>query len=190
MAMMMMMYKEHDVYISMREKRKLQTALERKKPTIRITVHPTHVAGSDRAKLLLTKRQISKLEKGKKNVSISMSKRQLQSNVKYEGGFLSVLASLAGKVLPTVLAGLSSGLLSGLVERAVKGGDGLYLHKDGHCYKAEPVEGNGLYLSPHQALTQGNGLFLKHGDNIYDGKGLLLGPNSPFKKIPILGLIL
>ena len=36
----------------------------------------------------------------------------------------------------------------------------------------------------------GDGLFLKHGSNIYDGRGLLLGKNSPFKNIPILGLLL
>ena len=57
-----------------------------------------------------------------------MSKRQLRANVKYEGGFLSVLVGLAGRALPTVLTGLSAGLLSGLVEKAVKG-DGLYLQK-------------------------------------------------------------
>ena len=28
-------------------------------------------------------------------------------------------------------------------------GNGLYLHKSGHCVKVEPVEGNGLYLTPH-----------------------------------------
>ena len=28
-------------------------------------------------------------------------------------------------------------------------GNGLYLHKYGHCVKLEPVEGNGLYLTPY-----------------------------------------
>ena len=28
-------------------------------------------------------------------------------------------------------------------------GNGLYLHKSGHCVKVEPVKGNGLYLTPH-----------------------------------------
>ena len=32
-------------------------------------------------------------------------------------------------------------------------GSGLsYLHKSGHCVKLEPVEGNGLYLTPHSRL--------------------------------------
>ena len=184
-----MMYKEHEVYISIKAKRSLQKALRRKKQILSITVQPTGAVGGEKAKLLLTKRQISKLEKGRKNVLISMSKRQLRANVKYEGGFLSVLAGLAARALPTLLTGLSAGLLSGLVEKAVKG-DGLYLQKGGYCYRADPVEGDGLYLTPHRKLTQGDGLYLKHGSDIHDGNGLLLGANSPFKNIPILGLIL
>ena len=36
-----------------------------------------------------------------------------------------------------------------------------------------------------------NGLYLRHdGHDIYHGEGILLGKNSPFKDIPILGLIL
>ena len=35
--------------------------------------------------------------------------------------------------------------------------------------------------------SYGNGLYLKQGGKLYDGKGLLLGPNSPFANIPILG---
>jgi len=36
----------------------------------------------------------------------------------------------------------------------------------------------------------GNRLYLRKEGKIYDGKGLLLGPQSPFKSIPILGMIL
>ena len=36
----------------------------------------------------------------------------------------------------------------------------------------------------------GDGLYLKKDGHIYDGKGLLLGPNNPFKNIPILGMLL
>ena len=184
-----MMYKEYEAFISIKAKRRLQRALKGKKQTLTVRVQSSGAFGGEKATLLLTKRQIAKLEKGKKHVLIKMSKRQLNANKKYEGGFLSVLAGLAGKALPTLLTGLSAGLLSGLVEKAVKG-DGLYLQKGGYCYRADPVEGNGLYLSPHHVLTQGDGLFLKHGSDIHDGKGLLLGANSPFKDIPILGLIL
>ena len=184
-----MLYKEHEAYIPIKSKRRLERALKRKKKTLTVSVQSSGAFGGEKATLLLTKRQIANLEKGKKHVLIKMSKRQLNANKKYEGGFLSVLAGLAAKALPTLVTGLSAGLLSGLVEKAVKG-DGLFLQKGGYCYRADPVEGNGLYLSPHNVLTHGDGLFLKHGSNIHDGKGLLLGANSPFKNIPILGLIL
>ena len=187
-----MVYKEHDVYLPIKEKRRLRTALKKKKKdNLSITIHSTGDYGGEKGKLLLTKRQISQLEKGKKNVLIKMSRRQLNINVKYRGGFLSVLAGLASKWLPSVLTGLSSGLLSGLVEKAVNG-DGVYLQKGGYCYKTDifPDEGGGVHLSPHPMVAQGDGLFLKHGDNVYEGEGLLLGANSPFKDIPILGLIL
>ena len=60
-----------------------------------------------------------------------------------------------------------------------------------HCVKVDPVEGNGLYITPHSrlAVVSGDGLYLKCGASIYDGRGLLLGPHSPFKNIPILGWI-
>ena len=60
------------------------------------------------------------------------------------------------------------------------GGNGLYLHKLGHCIKIDPVRGNGLYLTSHKSLSGVNG----------DGFGLILGPNGPFKNIPILNLLL
>ena len=57
--------------------------------------------------------------------------------------------------------------------------------------KIIPIRGRGLQLIPKKLRgTCGDGLFLKHGSKIYDGRGLLLGKNSPFKNIPILGLIL
>ena len=59
-----------------------------------------------------------------------------------------MLAGLAAKALPHLLKGLAGGLASGLASSAIKkvvGGDGLYLHKSGHCVKVEPVKGNGLF---------------------------------------------
>ena len=35
-----------------------------------------------------------------------------------------------------------------------------------------------------------DGLYLKQDAQVYQGAGLLLGPNSPFRNIPVLGLIL
>ena len=55
------------------------------------------------------------------------------------------------------------------------------------------TDGKGLYLGPESGKgceTVGNGLYLmKHG-GLYDGRGLILGPNSPFRNISILGMIL
>ena len=51
----------------------------------------------------------------------------------------------------------------------------------------------GLYLGPVSGKgfeNVGNGLNFMKQDGLYDGSGLILGPNSPFKYIPILGMIL
>ena len=51
----------------------------------------------------------------------------------------------------------------------------------------------GLYLEPASGKgfeTVGNGLYLMKQGGLYDGRGLILGPNSPFKNIPILRMIL
>ena len=52
------------------------------------------------------------------------------------------------------------------------------------------MKGDGLYLAPHPRFFEGDGLFLKHGEDISDGAGLLMGKNSPFKNIPVLGWLL
>ena len=154
--------------------------------------------------LLLTGSQIAKINRskliGKRQVSIRFSKRQVQANVHHQSGFLGMLTGLAAKALPSLLSGLATGLVSGAVKRAVagggilsaNGGNGLYLHKSGHCVKVEPVKGNGQYLIPHRRLPclHGDGLYLKRVSTIQEGSGLILGPNSPFKKIPILSLLL
>ena len=150
--------------------------------------------GAGEHTLLLTRGQIAKIERsrliGKHKLTIRFSKKQVQANVQHQGGFLGMLAGLAAKALPSILAGLTTGLVSSAVEKAV--GSGLYLHKSGHCVRVEPVKGNGLYLTPHRRLPGvGDGLFLKRGSNVEAaGSGLILGKNSPFKNIPILGLLL
>ena len=68
-------------------------------------------------------------------------------------------------------------------------GRGLYLQKNGHCAKVQLVNGGGLYLAPHPRLHHGDGLFETDGSEI-KGKGLLLGPNSPFKSVPLLNILL
>ena len=152
-------------------------------------------------KLAFTKAQRDKLnraiERGK-GVTFRMSKKQLRHNIKVEGGFLGLLAGLAARALPmlarTILPALGVGALSGLASSGVQKamGSGLYLKKGGLVSQVE-MDGRGLYLKPYKGRglsSYGDGLYLKQGGKIYNGKGLLLGPNSPFANIPILGAIL
>ena len=77
-----------------------------------------------------------------------------------------------------------TGILSGGINKAISGsgvavGDGV-----------QKMKCNGLYLAPHPPFVESDRLFLKHGNDISDGTGLLMGKNSPFKNIPILGWLL
>ena len=42
-------------------------------------------------------------------------------NVSYTGGFCSMLASLAARALPTLFTGLTTGLLTGGISKAING---------------------------------------------------------------------
>ena len=55
------------------------------------------------------------------------------------------------------------------------------------------TDGSGLYPGPTSGKgfeNVGNGLYLMKLGELYDERGLIFGPNSPFKNIPILGMIL
>ena len=91
------------------------------------------------------------------------------------------------------MTGLITGLLSGGISKAISGsgvGDGLYLHKHDKCYRVQKCKGDGLYQAPHPRFVEDDGLFLKRGNDISDGAGMLMGKNSPFKNISVLGWIL
>ena len=54
-------------------------------------------------------------------------------------------------------------------------------------------DGKGLYLGSASGKgfeTVGNGLYFMKQGGLYDGRGLILGPNSPLRNIPILGIVL
>ena len=126
---------------------------------------------------------------------IRLSARQVAKNVSYTRTIpLAARVLLAARLLPTILSGLTTGLLSGGINKAISGsaavGDGLYLHKHDRCYRVQLCKGNCLYLAPHPRFLEGDGLFLKHGNDISDGAGLLMRKNSPFKNIPVLGWLL
>ena len=178
---------------------KLQHAIKVNCPTVSIRLGYEDLKGNDI--LAVTESQAKKLAKAHENgkgVTIKMSSRQLKHNIKVEGGFLGLLARLAARALPvlakTVLPALGVGALSGLASSGVQKdmGSGLYLKKRGLVSQVE-TDGEGLYLKPYKGKglqSYGDGLYLKQGGKLYDGKGLLIGPNSPFANIPILGAIL
>ena len=95
---------------------------------------------------------------------------------------------LTGTVLPALRVGALSGLASTGVQKLIE--NGLYLKKVGSVCQIE-TDGEALYLGRTCGFeTVGNGLHLMKQDGLYDGRGLVLGPNSSFKNIPILGMIL
>ena len=92
--------------------------------------------------------------------------------------------------MPALVVGALSGLASTGIQKLI--GNGLYLKKEGSVCQIE-TDGKGLYLGPASGKgfeTVGNGLYLLKQDGLYDGRGLILSPKSPFKNIPILGMIL
>ena len=195
----MTQYKNVNVNISEGQMQKLQHSINANCATTSLRLGKDDLEGEH--KLALTITQFNKLQKAKeqgKGITIRMSSKQLKHNMKTEGGFLGLLAGLEARALPmiakTVLPALGVGALSGLASSGVQKamGNGLYLKKGGLVAQVE-TDGQGLYLKPYKGkgLTHGNGLYLKQGGKFhYDGKGLLLGPNSPFRNIPLLGAIL
>ena len=160
--------------------------------------------------LALNQRQINKITKAYQNgtgVAIKMSKKQLEDNARVEGGFIGAILpflATAGKfLLSSVLPSLATGALTGLGSAAgskivdkisgssISGSGVLYVKKGGICCKIMPA-GEGLILSPWKkgSSITGSGLFMKRGAGFISGEGLILGPNSPFKNIPILGMLL
>ena len=187
------------VNISEGQKEKLQHAIKASCSAVSIRLGHEDLKGNDI--IAITRSQAKKLAKAHENgkgITIRMSSSQLKYNKKIEGGFLGLLAGLATRALPmivkTVLLALGVGAFSGLASSGVQKamGSGLYLKKGGLVSQVE-TDGSGLYLKPYEGKgleSYGDGLYLKQGGKLYDGKGLLLGPNSPFANIPILGAIL
>ena len=123
-----------------------------------------------------------------------MSKTQLARNMKIEGGFLPALAGLIPFVTGTVLPALGVWALSELASTGVQKliENGLYLKKGGRVCQIE-TDAEGLYLGPASGKgfeAVGNVLYMMKQGGLYDGRGLILGPNSPFKNISILSMIL
>ena len=187
------------VNISEGQKEKLQHAIKAGCLAVSIRLGHEDLHGNDN--LAVTNSQAKKLAKAHENdkgITIRMTSKQLKHNTKIKGVFFGLLAGLAARAIPmlakTVIPTLGVGALSGLASSGVQKamGSGLYLKKEG-CICQVETDGHGLYLKPYKGKglqSYGDGLYLKQGGKLYDGKGLLLGPNSPFANIPILGVIL
>ena len=194
-----MRYVNVRVNISEGQKEKLQHAIKASCSAVSIHLGHEDLKGNDI--IAVTHSQAKKLAKAHENgkgITIRMTLKQLKHNTKIEGDFLGLLAGLAARALQmivkTLLPALGVGALSGLASSGVQKamGSGLYLKKGG-CVCQVETDGQGLYLKPYKGKglqSYGDGLYLKKGGKLYDGNGLLLGPNSPFANIPILGAIL
>ena len=128
------------------------------------------------------------------DMTIRMSKTQLAHNIEIEGEFLPALAGLIPFLTGTVLPALGDGALSEMASTSVQKliGNELYLKKGDHVCQIE-TDGSGLHPEPTSGKgfeTVGNGHYLMKQGGLFDDRGLILGPNSPFKNISILGMIL
>ena len=199
------MYTNVKVNVSKGQKQKIQNALRTGGP---VNIRLSYEDLNGQYVLALTSTQVNRIAKAYesgKGITIKMSKTQLKHNTTIEGGFLPMLAGLAASAIPVlaktvlpalgvVLPALGVGALSGLASSGVQKalGSGLYLKKGG-CVCQIETDGKGHYLGPATGSgleSVGDGLYLMKEGSLYDGKGLLLGPNSPFGSIPILGALL
>lgn len=190
-----MSYITHRLNVSSGQKDKIRRALLDGETTLTLRFSYQDLCGGDDL-IALTRTQINSVAKARaagKGVTIHMSQRQVQSNRKVEGGFLGMLAGLATKFLPGILGSLGMGALSGAASAGIQKaiGSGLYLKKGG-CVCKVTSDGKGLNIVSSKGFgSVDNGVYLKRGSQVSSvGSGLILGPNSPFKNIPILGMFL
>ena len=151
------MYVKIELNLSQFQKEKIKQAFQNK-IGLTLTFNNHQLQGSDF--LGLTKTQVNKINDAKakgSGVTLKLSKLQISK----QGGFIgTLLAGLAGSLLPSLL-----------------GGKGLVLPGS---------KGKGLMLPG----TKRQGRSYRFDEPQILGKGLILGKNSPFKNVPILGLIL
>ena len=187
-------YTNLKVRISEALKDKLKKAFESNCESIAILLTSADLNGEDVIAITRSQRGIlKKAYEANKGMTIKISRRQLAYNMKIDGEFLRMLAGLIPFLTETLLPELGVGTLSGLASTGVQKliGNGLYLKQGGRAYQIE-TDGSGLYLEPTSGEgfeTVGNDLYLMKQGELYDDRGLILVPKSPFKNIPILGII-
>ena len=100
-------YFEYGVTLTDGQKSKLASAIVNQSP-LTLRLKHENLRGSD--ELMLTKRQINKIEKSLANGTgsdIKISKTQIRKSVKHGGNLFSSLASIGAKVLPYAIKGIS-----------------------------------------------------------------------------------
>ena len=100
-------YIEYGVKLSDGQKSKLLSAIQNKSP-LTLRLKHSHLKGPD--ELMLTQRQIAKIKKSLANGTgsdLKISKTQITRSVKRGGNLFTSLASLASKLLPFAVKGVS-----------------------------------------------------------------------------------
>ena len=175
-----MLYSPVEVVVASSQREKLRSQIDQKHLPVKIDLKDTTPPTDT---LLLTRGQIANIEKARalgrrKYKTIRLSRKQIEKNRNYQGGYLSLLDE------ELMSADTSS-------PSSIPGDDGLYLIKQGHCMKVYPVQDNGLYLQEQSGNTlHEDGLYLKRDNLIENGEGIVFAENSPLKNTSILGWIM
>ena len=178
-----MLYNPVKVVVACSQREKLKSQIQQKHLPVKIDLKDTTPVDT----LLLTRGQIARIEKARdlgrrRYKTIRMSRKQIEKNRNYQGGYLSLLTDED----PASDEAIAS--------PAAASDDGLYLIKQGHHMRVYPVQDNGLYLQEHSDSTLNgvveDGLYLKRDNINENAEGIVFADNSPFKNIPILGWIL
>ena len=177
-----MLYNPTQVVVACSQREKLKSQIHQKRLPVRIDLKNTSPTDT----LLLTRAQISNIEKARalgkrKFKTIRMSRKQIEKNRNYQGGYLNISNK----------DGQDDDVTSPTIDAS---DDGLYLLKNRHCMRVYPVQDNGLYLQEHSTDILNNisndGLYLKQNNMIENGEEIIFAENSPFYNITVLKYIL
>ena len=183
------MYEPVRVVVAAEQRDKLKSLINQKTLPVKIDLRGTSSADT----LLLSQRQVASIEKARalgkrKFKTIRMSRRQIEKNRSYQGGYLSLLDFNEDN------SGQDDGANIAASSTTCDDGFWFYLIKRGFCMKVYPVQDNGLYLTIAHPLssygTYADGLYFKDGQVIKNGEEILTTEYGPFKNYPILNLLL
>ena len=180
-------YVEYSVSLSENQKKQLNTALNRKQP-VTLRLKNSQLSGPD--KILLTKRQVQKIEKHKLEnvgVDIKLSINQLKRN--QQGGFLPLaalipaLAAVAKSVALPLAVSAGSAVATNLVNKAMSGRGSIALSDSDvnelanmvTALEAKKILPAGSKTAVDSYISNQNGGFiLPLIQALYSGKGLYM----------------